>query len=176
MTPIKSNTKGRGIHSPFAFRMVTEFLFPKKENNDIESLIETYYPETEKTFLKLVCRMLALLPFENVVVTGNESEKTAVILKSLISQNILCNNLLTFNNELAVWLSPPEIFPILPEETGNSVWLLKKICDNEMRNFFDEIRENKKVTQTFELKTHGVVIFNPTLQKEDYIIKGRKSW
>lgn len=177
MTPIKSNTKGSGIHSPFAFRMVSEILFSRKNYSSIENVLDKRFPKKEMAFMKSVCRIAwSPLGLKRVVFMGDLSKKLADAIFLYIGQIISCNEKLTFENEFVAWLSVPESIPAPPENFNNTVWILYKIGNSEMRNFFEELKKHKKVSQTFELKTHAVVVFNPLLQKEDYIIKGRQLW
>ena len=64
----------------------------------------------------------------------------------------------------------------IPGNISESVWFLFDIQQNEMREFYENLILNVQVTQTYELNSCGIVIFNPKFQKQDFVIKGKKSY
>ncbi|MCL1821194.1 MAG: hypothetical protein FWG22_00055 [Prolixibacteraceae bacterium] len=176
MAYIKSNRKGKGIHSPFAFKMVTEILFPKEKKDIVESYVNGCLPKEYRTLLILVGRIAISLGFEEIMVQGDESGEIINNLIRLDMLNLLCNKAPVFGKILYVWWSVPGNEEELYDAVGDAIFILANINGDEMRDFFNRLKEVDNVSQTFELKTHGIVVFGCGLQKEDYIIKGRKSY
>jgi hypothetical protein len=45
-----------------------------------------------------------------------------------------------------------------------------------MQILFKKLKIQDNVTQTYELNSCGIIIFNPKFQKQDFVIKGKKSY
>jgi hypothetical protein len=218
-TPIRSNPKGYGIHSPFAFNLVTAVLFPGQSS---DSLMRKDHPE-KKSLTRVSTLLFRLLEFfvpRRIILAGNPTDRIdtgdlemALDYYSEISPSSLSSKHL--------WLLPEAGVPpvqALPEDlvresdafsaralqtgpeysltAGDFVivtgsWMPGLLAGNEMIESvcffsdlghpraltnFKKLGEKCNVSQTYELNSCGIVIFNPKFQKEDFVIKGKKSY
>lgn len=177
MKPIVSNPKGFHIHSPSAFHLVTEVIFNPLTPVGLPKQQQVEW-QKKSPFSLLVLKLASHFKPGRVVCIGHEA---AEFLKKLQPSGIPVKAYrsvdeditLTHHSEFVMWLEVPHAEFIMPDDINDCVWFVPGLERKEMREYFTMLKKNVKVSQSFELKHCGFVIFNSKLQKEDYIIKNR---
>jgi len=181
MNPIRSNYEGRYIHSPFAFYLVSEVIFGSAESGKGNQHEESWKDCGFQPKYRLVIRLLEFFKPEAIVIHGTETAD----LENLISKYLKPEKPVpvrvgydwpTGKNEFVIWTEIKDKKSDIPGNISESVWFLFDIQQNEMREFYENLILNVQVTQTYELNSCGIVIFNPKFQKQDFVIKGKKSY
>jgi hypothetical protein len=179
--PVKSNPKGFGIHSPFAFNLVNRVIFAgygksgwlsgwpwtrRKQNGDIRELLN---------------RLLEYFSPERILVYNAESDPDR-FFSGKLSGNA---KLLYVRSGESVKILPGDfIFLQEGEMTGlvthnvkhDLVMFLADIRSTSGREYFKKLGSDDNVSQTYELNNCGIAIFNPKFQKENFVIKGKISY
>ncbi len=79
-------------------------------------------------------------------------------------------------HDFVIWKDEvPEDYEIV-QNISEAVWLIIGVHHREMQIFFKKLKIQDNVTQTYELNSCGIIIFNPRFQKQDFVIKGKKSY
>jgi hypothetical protein len=181
MNPIRSNYEGRHIHSPFAFHLVSEVIFGSAESGRGDQQKESWKDGGIQPKYGLVIRLMEFFKPEAIVIRGTETSD----LENLISKYLKPEKPVPVrvgydwpvgNNEFVIWTEIMDNKNEIPGNISESVWFLFDIQQNGMREFYENLKLNVKVTQTYELNSCGIVIFNPKFQKQDFVIKGKKSY
>lgn len=177
MKPIVSNPKGYHIHSPSAFHLVTGVIFNRQPPPGMspEKVLEM---KKKFPFGLLVIRLAAHFRPQRVVCIGSGCQKLDMALEpSDIPHQVFQAGdegfFLSNTNEFVIWNDAPSREMLIHSEINDCVWFLPGLGRKTMREFFTLLKKNGKVSQSFELKHDGFVIFNSKLQKEDYIISNR---
>lgn len=177
MKPILSNPKGYHIHSPSAFHLVTGVIFnpqpPPGMSPEMALEMKKKFP-----FGMLVIRLAAHLRPQRIVCIGSEClELSAALEPSGIPLQVIQAGdkglFLSNANEFVIWNDTPGREMQIHSDINDCVWFVPGLGRKAMREFFALLKKNGKVSQSFELKHDGFVIFNSKLQKEDYIISNR---
>lgn len=177
MKPIVSNPKGYHIHSPSAFHLVTEVIF-NPDTPDWMSSQQVEELKEKSPFSLLVLKLAGHYKPSRILLVGEGwpeppdlLEQSGIPVKIFSPQDDL--EALTNQDEFVIWMEVPGNDPPIPEEINGCVWFVPGLERKRMRDYFSLLKKNRKVSQSFELKHHGFVIFNSKLQKEDYVIANR---
>jgi hypothetical protein len=179
--PIRSNPAGHHIHSPFAFHLVTEVIFNEKETSEPDLLEFTGREKDGNHKYGLMFRLLKFFAPQKILIagTGHPGLQEAIKKSLLPLQPVVTKELQNFHpadQDFVIWNSGvPEEFEI-PGNISEAVWFIPDIHHPEMQFFFNKLKIQDNVTQTFELNSCGIIIFNPKFQKQDFVIKGKKSY
>lgn len=181
MRLIKSNKKGKNIHSPFVYRLVANVLFAPYSFYAFPEIEQLAGSRQESTCLKQLFRLVNFFNFETV------SEVLPV--NSLIKQVCrLAKSRIHYAEAHKIPESPetssgrgytrlvivsgnndglyPDIFPEIPE-----VWIFIKTNRKFTTEYFSMLKTEKKVQITIESDHMGIVIFNKNFDKQNYVIK-----
>lgn len=181
MNPIRSNYEGRNIHSPFAFHLVSEVIFGKAGFENEDWCINSNKFDDNKQKYGLLFRLLRFFIPDRITIQGSATEG----LELLISKYNKPENPLNLSSvkefqvqssEFVIWIDIHDQKYEVPCNISESIWFMFDIQQNKMREFFEKLKLNTKVTQTYELNSCGIVIFNPKFQKQDFVINGKKSY
>lgn len=181
MNPIKSNYEGRHIHSPFAFHLVSEVIFDRSGSRSVVPSENFGHLGTVWPKLELIIRLMKYFMPENIFVSGRETGNIENVIeeyyKPVKPVHVSVGHKHPEQNiEFVIWTECLDVKEEIADNISESVWFLFDIQQNDMRDFFDKLKLNVKVTQTYELNSCGIVIFNPKFQKQDFVIKGKKSY
>ena len=82
--------RGFGVHSPFAYRVVTDILHPARgcEYYSMKRLnyLIRHYPSRTRRFCRLLFRMAARLPITTLLIPGDHSALPAEVMKNANSR------------------------------------------------------------------------------------------
>ncbi len=179
--PIRSNPAGHHIHSPFAFHLVTEVIFNEKDMPESDFLEYNGRERVDQPVYGLMFRLLKFFTPQSILIagTGHPGLQEAIEKSLLPQQPVVTTELQNFHpadKDFVIWNGGvPEDFGI----TGNiseAVWFIPEIHHPEMQIFFNKLKIQDNVTQTYELNSCGIIIFNPKFQKQDFVINGKKSY
>jgi len=167
MKRIKSNKKGKNIHSPFVYRLVANVLFAP-------------YP-FYSTYLKQVFRLVNFFDFEQVseiFPVNSHTKQVCKLAKSGIhyteADKIPVSNKTSNGrgySHLVIFSEYrdglyTDLFPEIPE-----VWIFKKTNRKFSTEYFHKLKTKKEIQITIELNQMGIVIFNKNFDKQNYVIK-----
>lgn len=179
MDIIKSNRQGKGIHSPFVYRLVTNIIFaPYPYYSFIE--IEKFSDNKRITdeYKKLFRLIHFIYPYR-IQIIGNDYENLKKICM-LANKNICIEEIDTYqfkkesNNEdymMRIWDSIVPKLVSLQAIRKPECWIIKGTGKRKLIDFFKLLRNKNKVQVTINLDQWGIAIFNDKFQYEDYVIK-----
>ena len=179
--PIRSNPKGHHIHSPFAFHLVTEVIFNEKDMPGSDFLEFAGRERVDQPVYSLMFRLLKFFAPQNIIIAGTGHPGLQEAIKKLLLplQPVVTTELQNFHpagHDFVIWKKEfPEYFEIA-ENISDAVWFIPEIHHPEMQILFKKLKIQDNVTQTYELNSCGIIIFNPKFQKQDFVIKGKKSY
>jgi hypothetical protein len=179
--PIRSNPAGHHIHSPFAFHLVTEVIFNEKDSSWPDLLKFTGREKDGHPKYGLIFRLLKFFAPQNILIAGTDQPGLQEAIKKLLLplQPVVTTELQNFHpagHDFVIWKKEfPEYFEIA-ENISDAVWFIPEIHHPEMQILFKKLKIQDNVTQTYELNSCGIIIFNPKFQKQDFVIKGKKSY
>ncbi|MFZ5429718.1 MAG: hypothetical protein ACOZDD_05755 [Bacteroidota bacterium] len=179
--PVKSNPKGFGIHSPFAFNLVTRVIFAGQRRSRWFAGWLGIRRDRNLEIRELLLRLLTFFRPERVLVFNSE-----VVVSSLFPADLPGNPTLVYVRSGEVVSTLPGDFIYLPEgeitgpefHSGQSdkILFLADIRHAPGREYFKKLVNDGNVSQTYELNSCGIAIFNPKFQKENFVIKGKNSY
>ena len=181
MKPVRSNYKGRHIHSPFAYHLVSEVIFIKTEFADEDWHIDLKIFGDDYQKYRLLIRLLCFFKPETIAIQGAATENLEILIsKYYKAENpvvlIVEKDFPEQNYDFVIWTEIQNQKKEIPGNISESIWFMFDIQQNNMWEFFEKLKLNTMVTQTYELNSCGIVIFNPKFQKQDFVIKGKKSY
>jgi hypothetical protein len=179
--PIISNPRGHNIHSPFAFNLVTEVIFKREKGGWFLFKRKHEVNSYKDKIFNLLKRLIEFLSPERIVIFGRDSNDFAVQSKGILVLRIteVTGPEKKFNpaaGDLVVWLESPSAEVNISAPDVDNVWFLYGLREAGMHDFFEKLKSDDNVRQTYEFNSCGIVIFNPKFQKEDFVIKENKSY
>ena len=179
--PIISNPRGHRIHSPFAYKLVSEVIFRQEKKDWFLFKPKIQVKSDKKQIYNLISRLVDYLKPDRIVILGkkpgdNGFQLDGIPTVRLTDISAVHKEYFPAGGDFVIWLEGPSTPVNLPGlDTGN-VWFLHGLKETGMYDFFEKLKSLGNVRQTFELNSCGIIIFNPEFQKEDFVIKGKKSY
>ena len=181
MKPVISNPKGYHIHSPFAFHLVTRILFPQPDNTDSHERGKLFSENHDQNVNLLLVRLFKFMNPGRAIFPRDGFFEVEAFARSLgtIIENWapdMPGHYHMLSGDFVI-LNETQI-PALEIKPGakNVVWFITGIQGSELREYFKNLKKDAQVSQTYELNSCGIVIFNPEFQKENFVIKGKNSY
>ncbi len=181
MKLIKSNKKGKNIHSPFVYRLVANILFAPYPFYAFPAIEKLAVSRQESTYLKQVFRLVNFFDFEQVseiFPVNSHTKQVCQLAKSRIhyaeADKIPVSNKTSTHkgySHLVIFSEcqdglDTDTFPKIPE-----VWIFRINNRKYTTEYFHKLKTKKEVQITIELKQLGLVIFNKKFDKQNYVIK-----
>ncbi len=177
MKVIHSNRRGAGIHSPYAYRLVTGAIFAPEAGAE-EAALRSLRPRRLRKQAMLAQRLASFLKPRQVVIAGDSSFWSRVF--NHIPEKITFAESSAFSalpagpgSQLVVWSEAPQLSAEIPQYGDVSFWILPGTDREPMARFLAFLRESPAVQVTLEVFRTGIVVFNGDLQKQDYILHNR---
>lgn len=178
---IKSNKWGRGIHSPFAYRLVTDVIFapyPFYSFEDIRKLASSAGTREE---LEIIFRLINFFQPENIWTVGEQDENIekvcnwakpgAALLTVPCVNNTHENSIITpEENSFIIWNNYCALEPFNLNREQPLTFIIRKINDLKMEQLFEELKGKQGVSVTIELRNFGIVLINGKFQKQNFVI------
>ncbi len=179
MKPIRSNPAGHHIHSPFAFHLVTKVIFNEKEKTWSEEYAGR--ARVDQPVYSLMFRLLKFFSPQSILIagTGHPGLQEAIKKSLLPLQPVVTTelqNLHPSGHNFVIWQKEVSEYFESEGNISEAVWFITEIHHPGMQIFFKKLKIQDNVTQTYELNSCGIIIFNPKFQKQDFVIKGKKSY
>ena len=160
---------------------MTEVIFNEKESSWPDLLEFTGQEKIDKHKYGLMFRLLKFFTPQKILIAGTghlglqEAIKKLMMPLQPVATTVL-QNFHPADKDFVIWNGGvPEYFEI-PGNISEAVWFISEIHHPEMQIFFKKLKIQDNVTQTYELNSCGITIFNPKFQKQDFVIKGKKSY
>jgi hypothetical protein len=181
MKRIRSNRKGRNIHSPFIYRLVANALFAPYPYYAFPEIEKMAGSRQECLYLKQLFRLVSFFDFERVIELSPVNPHVRRVCQQAKSRMHYAESdkipgspaatkessypqLVIFSEHNESW--PTDRFPKIPE-----VWIFRKKNRRFPSNSFSELTLNQEVQITIESGQMGIVLFNQDFNKQNYVIK-----
>ena len=138
------HSKGFGVHSPFAFRFITETLCNRKESYYLYPALE-YNGHGDERVLKLVLRVLCALKPKSVGLIPNSQPRVRDIIKEV-------------DNEMALNFKDPEMYIVSPDYENDSDTLLAECLERGGNVLWCE--QNQDAIEIINGMKHGMSFSN----------------
>lgn len=185
------NRCGYGVHSPFAFSLITDVFYEKRQYYCYEELKEkhshismssqTDYISTKT--LKLIFRLTNRFQPENILLFTFEQRIVDFIKRAKLKSNLLyIENVSNLDKDYSPDLvvinshtSPREVYALFDkianQSDPNMLIVINGICYNrEMKRLWKQMIKDQRVGITFDLYDVGLIFFDKKKIKQDYII------
>lgn len=176
--------RGYGVHSPFAFQLITRVFFEKGEfyaYSDLERLFP--HQRTSDTSLRndrLLFRLVNDCQPRNMVVVGDGCEISARYLqagcrRAALSHSSSADDLPAEPIDFLLCSSRADAAGVfgkaVEKSCERSVFVFLGIHQNKAaKRFWKEVERDARTVLTFDLYELGIVYFNPRLNKQSYIV------
>lgn len=138
------HTKGFGVHSPFAFRFITETLCNRKEAYYLYPALE-YNGHGDDRILKLILRVLCALKPKSVGLLPNAQPRVRDIIKEV-------------NKDIVLNMKDPDMFIISPAYKNDSRHLIMECLDRGGSVLWCEI--SQETIDIIRAMKHGMTFSN----------------
>ena len=186
---------GYGVHSPFAFNLITQVIYestPYYKYEELAAEQKKLAPEKDKFWKKeprkvkhLLFRLVNYLQSDTIVDVGtlaasslylkagkegadytSASELSGLFLESGVSVDFLY--LHDYRNPAFV----EDVFRICASRTtGKSAFVIEGIhYSQQMKALWNTFQQDKRISVTFDLYDVGILFFDKTKIKQDYIV------
>ncbi len=163
--------KGYGVHSPFAYDMLTQVIYSPGRYYDY-TLLDAQFPGWNRLLLHrrmVIDRLLFRLSNRwqpRRIYAPHASKRALTYLRRGCQHADLCSNAPTNEADL-IYLSAP--VENVMEHVGSECML---VLDNLGKNkaFWNKLLKNPRTKVTFDLYDVGIVIFDKRLQRQDFVI------
>ncbi len=178
--------KGFGVHSPFAFAVITEVIEEKLPYYAYSSMQRRYDKKSQVPF-KVVCLLFRLanrFRCRNIAILGDE-QYARMPLTEVDSRNVVC----ILNDMQSLSLSDEAKYDMIvvnqnpfQSEAQLSEWLLNHLVPEaivfakgiqprrSLETFWDVFSELDEVQITMDLYDYGLAILKPNFFKQHYIV------
>ncbi len=177
---IKSNRYGKGIHSPFVYRLVTGVIYIPYDFYAFKEIREISGDNLTFEEFKIIFRLVNFFQPEAITMVGDDAglSKTCLLAKSdiVISQHPDNKELhikeeeKTGNYNMAILTNacPGIVF----EEGVNQpmAFIIRNIKEAGLQQLFEELKKNMHVSVTIALQYLGIAVINDKFQKQNYVI------
>ena len=177
---IKSTKWGRGIHSPFVYRLVTGILFSKYPYYAFGEIKQIATSVKERQTLESIFRLLDFFQPGQIYFLGEKDAKTEKICQMVLPGVDVVQFAPSTEDDKSQPLVPQANSFLIAHKIGPGIsfdfkhgpvtFILKDLDDVLMRQVFETLKEQREVAVTIELNYFGVVIINGKLQKQNYVI------
>ncbi len=163
--------KGYGVHSPFAYDMLTQVIYSPGRYYDY-SLLDAQFLGWNRLLLHrrmVIDRLLFRLSnrWQPKRLYAPHASKRALTYLRRGCQHAVVSNTAPVGEADLIYLSAPE--DDIMSHVGNECML---VLDNLKRNkaFWNKLLTNPRTRVTFDLYDVGIVIFDKHLQRQDFVI------
>ncbi len=178
---IKSNKWGKGIHSPFVYRLVTEIIFSRYPFYAFDEIKKISASKQEKEELEVLFRLLNFFQPKQIKVYGEQDLKIEQICKVVLpdvevselfcvkkTQEIMFNPL--EGNTFIIWNNYCNNENFNFEGNEPIIIVFRKLKDLQMKKMVEYFQDKKEISVCIEFQTFGIAIVNSKFQKQNYVI------
>jgi hypothetical protein len=178
---LKANNR-HGLHSPFVYRLVDEVIYDfraKKVYNEVEKLRSNNKTGALPKVDQLLYRLVEDRKPGNLMVLGQVDDATKLYLQKAIAETEINTDLANSGRLDFVLINADEkgqtlkyFEDCLPKVHDNTMLVLNGIYKNDsMKQAWQKIKLNPKVTVTVDLFWMGMVFFRKGQVREDFCIR-----
>lgn len=184
---------GYGVHSPFAFSLITGVIYEKKPYYAYKTLEKKQkgqqradgWKKERKKINRLLFRLVNSVQPETIVEVGRLSTSSLYLqaakpaadylfasdLQELFLEADIPLDFLYLNDDRQPELLE-EAFRVCADRAANeSLFVIKGICYSKaMKKFWNRVKEDERVGITFDLYDVGLVFFDKTKIKQHYVV------
>lgn len=154
---------GYGVHSPFAFNLITQVIYEGAEYYAYATLKNQYVLHFNRLKIaRLLFRLANRIQADRIVYTDNgvcEAYKAYIEKAHRVFADVAtpCTTLYVATTDCC-----------MPDVSENDVFILLNLSEN--KQCFERLKVNDKTTVTFDLYDIAILFFNSRLNKQDYIV------
>lgn len=179
--------KGYGVHSPFAFNLITWVIYEKMPYYAYREL-DRNFPSSNKKRDRLLFRLVNRMQPDTIVEVGCAEDQSIPFLiaakrsaacYSLVEEEALDSFKILLNKLPVVdffYLNRKEdyreVFEMAVSKAGkDSLWVLSGIHGSaQMKKWWEEVKRDERTGITFDLYEVGLVFFDKSRIKQHYIV------
>ena len=178
-----SHRKGYGIHSPFAFHIVTGVIYERTPYYAYAELAETFademevYPQKDLQLLLRLCNDAG--PRRGIIIHPENEAILAYLGRGCATCQFTTEDEITQSSAAGIdWAYIGEgadladiSSRLLPAISSRGVMVIRHIYRTpETLAAWERLKADERVRVTFDLYDYGLVYFESRLNKEDYVI------
>lgn len=178
-----SHRKGYGIHSPFAFNLVTGVIYERAQYYAYGELAEKFaaeardYPQRDLRLLMRLCNDAR--PRRGIIICPENQAISAYLKKGCAACQFTTHAAVTQGYTGSIdWAyvgTDADLADALPRlltlASDRCVIVIRGICRTpQAAAVWEQLKSDERVRVTFDLYDYGLAYFESRLNKEDYVI------
>jgi hypothetical protein len=166
--------RGHGIHSPFAYRLITNVIHSPYEYYAFSDIEKTLPDKSAIAFHRLSFRLVHHFKAKNVLeIDAKDNINTKFI--EATSKDIRCTSVKTSEKYDAIFIYSNnngilDIDTLLSLSYEQTFWVIHSIKSKQGKQFWQLALKDERVKVTFDLTEIGIIFLQPSPHKLNYYV------